>query len=175
MKTSGSTKIIVSPDPDNLRAALRFWTTGITIVAASHADVMHGMTVNSFTSLSLVPPLVSISLEKVTRTYQLVVSSGVFAATILSEDQRSLSDRFAGLDSEQSNRFEGLETFTLGTGSPILSQGLAFFDCRVLSLHDAGTHTVFISEVAACGRFSDSADQQPLVYFNRGYRKIVKS
>ena len=162
-------------DADGLRAALRFWTTGVTIVAASHVGVRHGMTVNSFTSLSLDPPLVSISLEKATRTYQLVVPSGAFGVTILSETQRALSDRFAGRDSEHSDRFEGLETFSLGTGSPILSEGLAFFDCRVLAPHDAGTHTVFISEVLACGQFADAVGRQPLAYFNRGYRKIAKS
>ena len=175
MENSGPPNIIVSPDPDALRAALRFWTTGVTIVAASHAGVRHGMTVNSFTSLSLDPPLVSVSLEKVTRTYGLVASSGVFAVTILSEDQGPLSDRFAGRDSEQSNRFEGLETLTLETGSPILSHGLAFFDCRVLARHDAGTHTVFISEVLACGQFSDADGRRPLAYFNRGYRRLGSS
>jgi flavin reductase (DIM6/NTAB) family NADH-FMN oxidoreductase RutF len=163
---------IIPLNPDGLRSALRFWTTGVTIVAASHEGVRHGMTVNSFTSLSLDPPLISISLEKVTRTYGLVAASGVFGVTILSQEQRTLSDRFAGRDSEQSNRFEGVETLTLDTGSPVLSEGLAFFDCRVLSRHDAGTHTVFISEVLACGQFLDADGGQPLVYFNRGYRKL---
>ncbi|MEX2144171.1 MAG: flavin reductase family protein [Anaerolineales bacterium] len=163
-------KPMVRPDPDGLRAALRFWTTGVTIVAARLEDHTHGMTVNSFTSLSLDPPLVSVSLEKITRTHQIVDKTEAFAVTILSEDQHALSDRFAGRDSELSDRFAGVDTFALGTGCPILSQGLAFFDCRVLSRHDAGTHTVFISEVLACGQFADGG--QPLVYFNRGYRRI---
>lgn len=163
---------IVPLTPDGLREALRFWTTGVTIVAASHGGVKHGMTVNSFTSLSLDPPLISISLEKVTRTYGLVAASGVFGVTILSQDQRALSDRFAGRDSEQSNRFAGVETLTLDTGSPVLSAGLAFFDCRVLSRHDAGTHTVFISEVLACGQFLGAEARQPLAYFNRDYRQF---
>jgi len=163
---------MVPLNADGLRAALRFWTTGVTIVAASHAGVKHGMTVNSFTSLSLVPPLISISLEKVTRTYELVAASGVFGVTILSQEQRALSDRFAGRESEKSNRFDGVETITLDTGSPVLSEGLAFFDCRVLSRHDAGTHTVFISEVLACGQFLDADGRQPLAYFNRAYRKL---
>jgi len=172
MKTSKLPKPLVHPQPDGLRAALRFWTTGVSIVAASHGDTTHGMTVNSFTSLSLDPPLVSVSLEKVTRTHQLVDETGAYAVTILSEEQRALSDRFAGRDSEHSRRFDGVETFTLETGSPILREGLAFFDCRVVSRHDAGTHTLFIGEVLACGQFSDSG--QPLVYFNRGYRKIAE-
>lgn len=172
MKNALPAKAIKHPNADQLRDALRFWATGVTIVAAQHGGVVHGMTVNTFTSLSVATPLVSISLEKITRTHQLVSAAGAFAVTILNEDQGELSDRFAGRDTEHSNRFENLDTFTLDTGSPILSLGLAYFDCRVVSQHDAGTHTVFISEVLACGNFGASESGSPLVYFNRGYRKL---
>jgi flavin reductase (DIM6/NTAB) family NADH-FMN oxidoreductase RutF len=171
MPTEQKPKAIASPDPEALRDALRFWTTGVTMVAASHNGVSHGMTVNSFTSLSLDPPLVSVSLEKVTRTHQLVKDANAFTVTILSQGQQALSDRFAGRESEQSDRFAGLETFTVETGNPILNQGMAFFDCKVAASHDAGTHTVFIGEVLACGRLTENGEP-PLVYFNRGYRKI---
>lgn len=171
MKATPQPKSVIQPDPNALRNALRFWTTGVTIVAASHNGVTHGMTVNSFTSLSLDPPLVSVSLEKKTRTYQLVKACGVFAVTVLAQDQNALSDRFAGRDSEKSERFAGLETLIEETGSPILKLGLAYFDCRVADSHDAGTHTVFIGEVLACGSLAEG-EPEPLVYFNRGYRKI---
>ncbi len=164
-------KANVQPNADALRDALRFWTTGVTVVAARHGDIEHGMTVNSFTSLSLDPPLISVSLEKVTRTHQLVKDAGTFSVTILSQRQLALSDRFAGRDSEQSDRFEGLETFTLETGNPILSEGLAFFDCKVSAIHDAGTHTLFIGEVLVCGKHTENGEP-PLVYFNRAYREI---
>lgn len=160
------------PTPEDLRNALRFWTTGVTIVAATHQGATHGMTVNSFTSLSLDPPLVSISLEKATRTHQLVMATQAFAVTVLRADQHEVSDRFAGRDSEQSNRFEGLDTFSLQSGSPILSTGLAYFDCKVAACHDAGTHTVFLSDVLACGLFEAAENAPPLVYFNRAYREI---
>ncbi len=171
MVSSRPTKVIAHPDSKTLREALRFWTTGVTIVAARHGGIAHGMTVNSFTSLSLDPPLVSVSLEKITRTYQLVEKAKTFSVTILSAGQRALSNRFAGRESEHSDRFEGLETFSLESGNPILTQGLAFFDCRVTASHDAGTHTVFIGEVLVCGQLSEN-EEPPLVYFNRGYRKL---
>lgn len=164
-------KAILHPDPAALRDALRFWTTGVTIVAARQDGVSHGMTVNSFNSLSLDPPLISVSLEKKTRTYQLVKSARSFSVTILSQGQQELSDRFAGRESEHTDRFEGLEVFSMETGAPILKQGLAFFDCRVSASHDAGTHTVFIGEVLTCGQLSEDSDP-PLVYFNRGYRQL---
>ncbi|MEX1247039.1 MAG: flavin reductase family protein [Anaerolineales bacterium] len=172
MKSSPLPKTTKHLDADKLRQALRLWTTGVTIVAARHQGVTHGMTVNSFTSLSLDPPLVSVSLEKITRTHQLVKSAGVFAVTILPQAQRALSDRFAGRDNEQSNRFAQVDTLSLETGSPILVHGLAYFDCRVAASHDAGTHTLFIGQVLACGTLVEG-QPQPLVYFNRGYRKIA--
>ncbi|MCW5874066.1 MAG: flavin reductase [Anaerolineales bacterium] len=162
---------ILRPMPDQLRDVLRFWTTGVTIVSATHQGMRHGMTVNSFTSLSLEPPLVSISLEKVTRTHELVRQAGRFGASILSAGQRELSDRFAGRESEQSDRFVDVSTFTLETGSPLLHEAIAYFDCRVAVTHDAGTHTIFISEVLAAGT-PGSDELQPLVYFNRAYRKL---
>lgn len=164
-------KAVQHPDPDALRDALRFWSTGVTIVSAKHEEVLHGMTVNSFTSISLDPPLVMVSLEKITRTHGFVQAAGAFAVTILSTDQRAISDRFAGRETESDDRFEGVEFFTLETGSPILSGGLAFFDCRIKSGHSAGTHTLFIGEVIAAGSPTDGA-LAPLVYFNRDYRRL---
>lgn len=164
---------ILRPTPDQLKDVLRFWTTGVTVVSASYQGSQHGMTVNSFTSLSLEPPLVSISLEKITRTHQLVKQAGRFGVSILSAEQRDLSDRFAGRENEYIDRFEGVGIFTLETGSPLLQEGIAYFDCRVSVTHDAGTHTIFISEVLAAGAPANQQDGKPLVYFNRAYRKLA--
>ncbi len=164
-------KAITNPDPDGLRDALRFWTTGVTVVAAADGDIRHGMTVNSFTSLSLDPPLVSVSLEKVTRTHQLVKDAGKFSVSVLSEEQQNISDRFAGRETDDGDRFADLETWSLVGGSPILKDALAYFDCEVTASHDAGTHTVFIGKVLACGQQGDG-HKAPLVYYNRSYRKI---
>lgn len=173
MKMNRSTGVSLKPTPDQLREYLRFWTTGVTIVSAKHGNVSHGMTVNSFTSISLDPPLVMVSLEKVTRTHGLVKAAGVFGVSLLAQEQRDLSNRFAGRASDQTNRFEGVETFSLESGSPLLSQGLAWFDCRVSATYDAGTHTLVIGEVLAAGVPADDGSRHPLVYFNRNYRKIT--
>lgn len=165
-------RAILRPGPAQLRDVLRFWTTGVTIVSAAHGGLQHGMTVNSFTSLSLEPPLVSVSLEKVTRTHSLVMQAGRFGVSILAAEQRELSDRFAGRESESGDRFAGVEVFYLESGSPLLAQALAFFDCAVSARHDAGTHTIFISEVLAAGAATDADGRKPLAYFNRGYREI---
>ena len=70
-------------DSEKLRHALRAWATGVTIVTAKHEDQQYGMTVNSFSSVSLEPPVISVTLRRLTHTHDLVVRSGVFAVTIL--------------------------------------------------------------------------------------------
>jgi flavin reductase (DIM6/NTAB) family NADH-FMN oxidoreductase RutF len=156
--------------PDALRFAMRRWATGVTVVTSSHGANQHGMTVSSFTSLSLEPPLVMVSLEISTRTHDLVQASNCFGVTILAVDQPEISSRFAEPSTESEYRFEGLESFTLETGSPFIEDGLAFFDCRVVGRHDAGTHTVFIGEVVAARQ---GPEKNPLLYFDQRYRSLT--
>ncbi len=158
---------------DALREAMRFWSTGVTVVAASHAGERHGMTVSSFTSLSLEPPLVLVSLSKDARTHRLVLASQAFGVTVLSSGQEEISKRFAGNEDEPASRFAGVKTFTLESGSPLLSGGLAVFDCRLAAEHDAGTHSVFIGEVLAASPLAGAGRNPPLLYFNQGYRKLA--
>lgn len=162
-----------SADPELLRQAMRCWTTGITIVTSKLDEVQHGMTVNSFTSVSLAPPVVSVSLAENTRTNNLVRRSGIFAITILEEGQAELADRFAGRgptsDIHEANRFESVRTFSLLTGSPLLSEGLAYLDCKVIHSVEVGPTTVFFGEVVAVGNISAG---RPMVYFNRLYRGL---
>ena len=69
-------------DPEQLRRSMRAWTSGIAIVTASHAGEQHGMTVSSFTSIALEPPLIMISVQTDSRTHNLISGSNVFAVTI---------------------------------------------------------------------------------------------
>lgn len=160
---------------DELREAMRFWASGVAVVGAEHDGTRHGMTVSSFTSLSLEPPLVIVSLQKTSRTHNLVTGSGAFSVTLLAESQQEVSNRFAGLDTEDDDRFAGLEIYSLETGSPLLEDGLAFFDCKLIGQYDAGTNTVMIGEVVAAQIHVHGDELAPLVYFNRDYRKIAAS
>lgn len=155
--------------PELLRHAMRRWTTGVTIVTSANDRVRHGMTVSSFTSLSLSPPYVMVSLENNTRTFELVSTQRVFGITVLGEDQQPISDRFANTHTELGSRFEDLETFTLDTGAPFIRGGLAFFDCRIVTTLPAGTQTVFVGEVVAV---REGEDKAPLLYYKQGYRRI---
>jgi len=153
-------------DPEQLRRAMRAWSSGVTIVTAAHNGDRYGMTVGSFTSVSLEPPLIIISLHTESRTRQLVSASGAFAVNILAEDQSGLSDRFAGRLAKELDRFEGLETETLVTGAPILKSALASLDCRVQQVIPVGMNTLFLAEVVAA---RGDGEGRPLLYHNRRY------
>ena len=155
--------------PEEFRLAMRNWATGVSVVTTEYQGVRHGMTVNSFTSISLTPPLVLVSLERKTRTHGLVVKSGIFGITILSENQQSVSDCFAGRCGDHENRFANLETHTLVTGAPFIDGGLVYLDCRVVTTYNASTHTLVIGEVVASQL---GKDDQPLIYLNRMYRRL---
>ena len=128
---------------------MRAWTSGVAIVTASHAGEQHGMTVSSFTSIALEPPLIIVSLQTVSRTHELVAQSNAFGVTILAEDQQEISDRFAGRMPDTEDRLAGLETEALVTGVPFIKGGLAYLDCRVSQAIEVGTNTLFLAEVVS--------------------------
>lgn len=154
---------------DDLRLAMRKWPSGVSVVTVHHLGVSHGMTVSSLVSVSLDPPAVLVSLERGTRTHDLIQSAGIFAVTILSADQRAISERFASSGTEADDRFAGLERHTLVTGAPLIAGGLAFLDCRVIAAHPSGLNTLFIGQVLAA---QPGVDGQPLLYFDRQYRQL---
>lgn len=158
-------------DREALRQAMRQWTTGVTVVSSVSAETRHGMAVSSFTSISLEPPLVLISLAHSSRTFSLVQRSGVFGVTVLRQGQQEISDRFAGRTPDDQDRFVGLDTFTLETGAPFLVDGLAFFDCRVTATVPVSDHTLFIGQVVSVQTRPDGA---PLVYYGREYRQLAR-
>jgi flavin reductase (DIM6/NTAB) family NADH-FMN oxidoreductase RutF len=162
----------MSLDPEKLRHAMRAWTTGVAIVTAVHEGQQYGMTVNSFTSISLEPPLISVALRQLTHTHDLVVKSGMFAVTILSADQKELSDRFAGKLPNITDRFDSIQTERLSpVTAPVFKNGLAYFYCRVVNSIPVGENTLFVAEVTAA---HSKGEGEPLVYHNREYWRLSK-
>jgi flavin reductase (DIM6/NTAB) family NADH-FMN oxidoreductase RutF len=162
----------MSVSSEELRLAMRTWATGVTVVGVQHEGILHGMTVSSFTSVSLEPPLVLVSLEMKTRTHQLLEKSGVFGVTILEASQQEVSNCFANPNTDLGDRFEGREVFTLETGAPFLGGGLAYFDCKVVNVLPAGNHEIVIAEVVAVKVTRSEALTEPLLYFNRRYHRL---
>lgn len=158
-----------SVDPDELRHAMRHWPSGVAIVTVNHAGVRHGMTVTSFTSISLEPTAVSISLQRTSRTHRLILASGFFGVTFLSSDQQMIAESFAQPHTEFVDRLVGLETFTLKSGAPLIVGGMAYLDCQVLATHSFGGNMLIVGEIQATRIGSAS---QPLLYFDRHYRML---
>lgn len=151
----------------DLKEVMRHWTTGVSIVSGAFEGMIHGMTVNSFTSISLDPPMIVVTLAKNTRTHQLVQDSGKFGVSLLQADQYELSDIFAGRVPEGGNRFEGIEVVYLETDIPLIKSALAWIECEVVQLFDMPASTMFLGRVTASA--TEPSGGSPLVYYNRAY------
>jgi flavin reductase (DIM6/NTAB) family NADH-FMN oxidoreductase RutF len=156
--------------PDELRSVLRMWASGVTLVTAQHNQQLHGMTVNSFSSVSLDPPLISVNIEQRTRTHALIQASGAFAVCFLASKQQWLAERFGGGIPDNEERFAGLEFSQGELGNSVPDGCLAVLECRAVAAHPAGTHTIFVGEVEAMQTSTESA---PLLYFNQRYRFLA--
>jgi flavin reductase (DIM6/NTAB) family NADH-FMN oxidoreductase RutF len=131
-------------DPEKLRSAMRAWTRSHCYASFEGSS---RMTVNSCSLVSLDPAWITISLQQSSRTRDLIHRSEAFGITILTQDQQELADRFAGRIPDMEDRFTGLETVTYQTGAPLIKNGLAHMDCRLVQSIDVGMNTLFIAEV----------------------------
>ncbi len=158
-------------DAEKLRSAMRAWSAGVTVLTVAHEGETHGMTVNSFTSISLDPPLIVVSLQRQTRTHELALKAGAFGVTILSSKQAEISDLFAGRKAQAGERLAAVQTETLVSGAPLIVGGLSWFDCRIRQTYDSGATTLIIAEVLAVRAISE---EKPLIYHNREYWQLSK-
>jgi flavin reductase (DIM6/NTAB) family NADH-FMN oxidoreductase RutF/ubiquinone/menaquinone biosynthesis C-methylase UbiE len=156
----------MSFDPAEFRKVLGHFATGVTVVTTSHEGEAHAMTVSSFASVSLEPPLVMFCADKRARTNQMIQASGIFAVNILREAQRPISDLFAGKGTDLERQI-ALSAQKAVTGSPILEDVLAWIDCRVAAAHDAGDHVIYVGAVEATSRGELGA---PLLYYRGTYQ-----
>ncbi|MEY3201157.1 MAG: hypothetical protein RIR70_707 [Pseudomonadota bacterium] len=146
------------------RRALGRFATGITVVTARGPDgKLAGLTVNSFNSVSLSPPLVLWSLGRDSPSHEVFEASSHFAVNVLSAGQIDLSNRFARSGGD---KFAGIAWQPGLQGAPLLPDCCAWFECRVAARHPGGDHTIFIGEVE---KIRDDVKRAPLVYFGGEY------
>ena len=134
------------PGPETARQfrdALGCFATGVTVVTAHSDSGPMGMTANSFTSVSLAPPLVLWSPAKSSRRYTAFTQAQHFAIHIMGEDQHSLAQHFA----QNGDRFDSVTWAPSPDGVPILSGCLARFECKQTAVHDAGDHSLILGQV----------------------------
>lgn len=156
----------------DFKAVLGRWATGVAVVTTSDETGTGtgepvGLTVNSFASVSLEPPLVLFSIDRTTKSFPAFQAAGSFAVNLLRADQQDVSNRFADPDAVRF-RDDAVETWV--TGSPILAACLAALDCTVHARHDGGDHVIIVGRVR---RLSVLNDGDALGYWKGAYRSLT--
>jgi flavin reductase (DIM6/NTAB) family NADH-FMN oxidoreductase RutF len=155
-------------DQAAFRSVLGSFTSGVTIVTTCHNEQLHGITVSSFCSLSLEPPLVLVCIDNRCRSADLIKQASVFAVNILAEDGEWLSRQFA---SRAEDKFANVAYYYGETGVPLLQQALAVIECQLVNKLPGGDHTIFVGQVIA----AHANDQlRPLVYQRSRYHQLAE-
>jgi len=158
----------VSFDQKDYRRALGGFATGVTIVTMFDTEGKPwGLTANSFTSVSLNPPLISICMSKQGRVFPVISRAGRFAVNVLSHEQKDLAMHFAG---NVDDRFVGVEWSAVEGGSPMLPNASVHLDCTVYQRIDAGDHEIIIGRVDHYGQ----SPIAPLVYCRGNFFKALE-
>ena len=146
----------------SLRTVMSCFPTGVTVVATRDAEGQPlGLTVNSFTSVSLDPPLVLVCINTNANSHDPLLAAGGFTVSILSGAQADIAARFATHPSE--GRFDGVRWTPAPSGSPVLAECAAWLDCSIHEVVSAGDHTIVLGRADAAG-WTD----QPALLFHRG-------
>jgi flavin reductase (DIM6/NTAB) family NADH-FMN oxidoreductase RutF len=159
-----------SPSSTEFRHALAQFATGVTVITAERAPgKVHGMTANSFTSVSLDPLLLLICVAQHAQLLPMVKAKKSFGVNVLKQEQEAISRYFAQTeDLPQVEAELGIRYRWTSSGIPLLEGALVHLACNVVSSYIAGDHTIFIGEVESIEVY----DGEPLLYFRRNYRRI---
>lgn len=151
-------------DSASFRQVLGHFPTGVTVVTAGPADGgPAGLAVGSFTSVSLEPPLVAFCPSRASGSWPRIESTGGFCVNVLADDQEHVCRVFAG---KADDKFAGLGWHPSPQGAPVLADVLAWIDCRIEAVHEAGDHYIVVGRVTA---LSVEREGLPLVFFRGGY------
>jgi flavin reductase (DIM6/NTAB) family NADH-FMN oxidoreductase RutF len=150
-------------DTRQFRNALGRFASGVTVITTCYQGKVHGMTANAFVSVSLDPPLVLVSVDNRAAMHRLLPETGRYGISVLSEEQETLSNHFAG------RTVEGLHIrFIDRLGVPVLEDAVAYFVVKVVDAHPAGDHTLFIAHV----EHFESRDGKPLLFYSGKYQQV---
>ena len=155
--------------PDDFKAALGSWAAGVTVVTTSLDDLVYGITVSSFSSLSMDPLLVLVCLADSNRLPRMIEQSGRFAVSILAAGQDEVSATFAKSGRDPGKDL-GAESLVMHTGAPVIAGSIAALDCELEQAVPGGDHTIMIGRVVAA---KADPSKMPLIYYRRGYRDLV--
>jgi 3-hydroxy-9,10-secoandrosta-1,3,5(10)-triene-9,17-dione monooxygenase reductase component len=165
--TDGSVVLSPNLEPNRFRHVLGHFCSGVAVITAMEGTTPVGFACQSFTSLSLDPPLVSFSPARTSTTWPRIRKAGRFAANILAEDQEDLCRAFAVSGAD---KFSGIDWSPGPTGSPVLGGGIAWIDCEVANEYEAGDHLIVVGAVLDLGVERDTL---PLLFFRGGYGRMT--
>lgn len=151
-------------DAQLFRRTLSRFATGVTVITVVHQGRVHGMTANAFMSVSLKPPLVLISVGRTAHMHTLLEPGSHYGVSVLSDDQEMLSRHFGG---RPVNNLE--VAFIHEQGVPLLKGAIAHIVARVVDVHDAGDHTLFIGEV----QYMKGRHGSPLLFYSGSYGQMT--
>ena len=159
----------MSFDHRAFRTALGCFPTGVAVVTAEAEGTPMGITVNSFTSVSLEPPLVLWCLDKKSDRYKVFTKAKGYTISVLGTEHQSVSSRLAR---QGEHRLDGLELIATKLGPPALADALAVFECASEAAHDAGDHAILVGRVVRFHRHEAGA---PLVFFKGKYGALAEA
>ena len=172
---AGAGRTVPTPavDAGAFREAMGSFPTGVTVVTVASDDgSMHGITVNSFSSVSLDPMLVLVCLNEASRAVGLIERAGAFVVNVLSAEQRDVSRWFANqYRPAGSKMFDGVPFEPGVTGCPVLVDAAASFDCRLRQSHRAGDHLIVLGEVVA---LVHRPQLEPLIFHGGSYKSLTQ-
>lgn len=152
----------------DFRRALGCFATGVTVLSTLDAEGhARGMTISSFNSVSLDPPLILWSLALDSPSLPTFRDASHYAVNVLAADQQALSNRFA---SRLSDRFEGVDTRSGLSGTPLLEGCCAWFECRHEAIYPGGDHLIFVGRVE---RFAAQPGLAPLLFHAGAYARLA--
>ena len=154
-----------SADPTTMRSVLGHFPSGVTIVTGTTPDGPAGFTCQSFSSLSLDPPLVLVLPGRGSTSWPAIEATGRFCVNVLAEGQRELSTRFARSGGD---KFSGVDWSVSALGSPVLAGATAWIDCTLEAVHDGGDHLIVVGAVHDLGAAEETA---PLVFHRGAYAR----
>ncbi|HLG12493.1 MAG TPA: flavin reductase family protein [Dehalococcoidia bacterium] len=155
----------MSVDAMTYRRVVGNFATGVAVVTSGSGEDVHGVTVNSFTSVSLDPTLLLVCLDRSSRSRAMILETGVFNINVLNNDQERVSRLFASKDRPMT-WFEDLRCSYGELGAPLIPECLAYMECQLSETHEAGDHTILIAEVQHAAIADERA---PLCFFRGKY------
>jgi flavin reductase (DIM6/NTAB) family NADH-FMN oxidoreductase RutF len=153
-------------DEGHFKLAMSHFACGVTVVTTVHEGKSYGLTVASFASLSLRPPLVMICVDKSVKSHDAIAAAKKFGVSILESKQADISGRFA---SKAEDKFSGLEVRSGSLGVPLIAGSLCTLECRMTAQLPGGDHSIFVGEVVD----AQPGAGTPLIYYRSSYRQLT--